>query len=213
MKKIEASNNIWKDLPKLKFLKGSEEEIRKNVSQGKNGYFFYEGDRKKLVYYEPIGINGMYIFYVIYNDYLNNIKNDILKISFKFSLFMVLGITTAFIAFILYRNEKVKELNRSYEKIKNQQKILKIALSHSKIVVFHYDIKSQTINVENTLYYSGNMNKFLIDEFIEKFICEDSQENFRNLLVKIQRSEIAEETLKIKNGSTFENNEGLSTQI
>lgn len=204
VKKIEASNNIWKDLPKLKFLKGSEEEIRKNVSQGKNGYFFYEGDRKKLVYYEPIGINGMYIFYVIYNDYLNNIKNDILKISFKFSLFMILGITTAFIAFILYRNEKVKELNRSYEKIKNQQKILKIALSHSKIVVFHYDIKSQTINVENTLYYSGNMNKFLIDEFIEKFICEDSQENFRNLLVKIQRSEIAEETLKIKNGSTFE---------
>lgn len=185
VKKIEASNNIWKDLPKLKFLKGSEEEIRKNVSQGKNGYFFYEGDRKKLVYYEPIGINGMYIFYVIYNDYLNNIKNDILKISFKFSLFMVLGITTAFIAFILYRNEKVKELNRSYEKIKNQQKILKIALSHSKIVVFHYDIKSQTINVENTLYYSGNMNKFLIDEFIEKFIYEDSQENFRNLLVKI----------------------------
>ena len=82
VKKKEASNNIWKDLPKLKFLKGSEEEIRKNVSQGKNGYFFYEGDRKKLVYYEPIGINGMYIFYVIYNDYLNNIKNDILKISF-----------------------------------------------------------------------------------------------------------------------------------
>ncbi len=146
----------------------------------------------------------MYIFFVIYDDYLNNIKSDALKISFKFSLFIVLGITMAFIAFMLYRSEKVRELNKSYEKIKNQQKILKIALSHSKIVVFHYDINSQTIEVENTLYYSGNINKFLVGEFIEKFIHEESQESFKNLLLRIKTSETAEETLKIKNGNSFE---------
>lgn len=87
----------------------------------------------------------------------------------------------AFIAFMLYRSEKVRELNKSYEKIKDQQKILKIALSHSKIVIFHYDIKSQMIDVENTLYYSGNINKFLVSEFTEKFIHEESQEKFKNL--------------------------------
>ena len=54
MTKVKATDNIWKDLPKLKFLKGNKEEVRKNVSQGKYGYFFYEGDRKKLVYYEPL---------------------------------------------------------------------------------------------------------------------------------------------------------------
>ena len=204
VKKIETSDNIWKDFPRLKFLKGNEKEIRDNMSHSKSGYFFYEGDRKKLVYYEPVGINGMYIFFVIYDDYLNNIKSDALKISFKFSLFIVLGITMAFIAFMLYRSEKVRELNKSYEKIKNQQKILKIALSHSKIVVFHYDINSQTIEVENTLYYSGNINKFLVGEFIEKFIHEESQESFKNLLLRIKTSETAEETLKIKNGNSFE---------
>ena len=202
--KVKATDNIWKDLPKLKFLKGNKEEVRKNVSQGKCGYFFYEGDRKKLVYYEPVGVNGMYMFFVIYDDYLNKIKNDALRISFKFSLFIVLGITMAFIAFMLYRSEKVRELNKSYEKIKDQQKILKIALSHSKIVIFHYDIKSQMIDVENTLYYSGNINKFLVSEFTEKFIHEESQEKFKNLLLKIQKSETAEETLKIKNGDSFE---------
>ena len=142
----------------------------------------------------------MYMFFVIYDDYLNKIKNDALRISFKFSLFIVLGITMAFIAFMLYRSEKVRELNKSYEKIKDQQKILKIALSHSKIVIFHYDIKSQMIDVENTLYYSGNINKFLVSEFTEKFIHEESQEKFKNLLLKIQKSETAEETLKIMNG-------------
>lgn len=202
--KVKATDNIWKDLPKLKFLKGNKEEIKKNVSKGKNGYFFYEGDRKKLVYYEPVGVNGMYMFFVIYDDYLNSIKNDALRISFKFSLFIVLGITMAFVAFMLYRSEKVRELNKSYEKIKDQQKILKIALSHSKIVIFHYDIKSQMIDVENTLYYSGNINKFLVSEFTEKFIHEESQERFKNLLLKIQDSETAEETLKIKNGDSFE---------
>lgn len=202
--KVKATDNIWKDLPKLKFLKGNKEEVRKNVSQGKCGYFFYEGDRKKLVYYEPVGVNGMYMFFVIYDDYLNKIKNDALRISFKFSLFIVLGITMAFIAFMLYRSEKVRELNKSYEKIKDQQKILKIALSHSKIVIFHYDIKSQMIDVENTLYYSGNINKFLVSEFTEKFIHEESQEKFKNLLLKIQKSDTAEETLKIKNGDSFE---------
>ena len=105
---------------------------------------------------------------------------------------------------MLYRSEKVRELNKSYEKIKDQQKILKIALSHSKIVIFHYDIKSQMIDVENTLYYSGNINKFLVSEFTEKFIHEESQEKFKNLLLKIQKSETAEETLKIKNGNSFE---------
>ena len=146
----------------------------------------------------------MYMFFVIYDDYLNKIKNDALRISFKFSLFIVLGITMAFIAFMLYRSEKVRELNKSYEKIKDQQKILKIALSHSKIVIFHYDIKSQMIDVENTLYYLGNINKFLVSEFTEKFIHEESQEKFKNLLLKIQKSETAEETLKIKNGDSFE---------
>lgn len=165
--------NLWDEIKRYDFSDGvTVEMIKKNVEEGKKGYFHFTYQGKgRYVTYEPLGINNWYVFSVLVEDFLGDYVKEVEKI-FN-SLLVCLGICIVIvlgtIGTFIYRTMKtIKEQN---ENLLVKNSLLSMILKKTRDIPFEVNTQERKVYL-----YHSNRNK----EEIDHEIIEDiSPENLR----------------------------------
>lgn len=198
---LSQHKNVWDDLKKYEYRNGSFEEIKENVSKGKEGYFSVQyGEEERVSYYAPLGVNNYYIYATTNSKYLKEHISGTSQKVIALSMELVVAFLILIIGLYWYNRRVHQEILKSHEEAISSEEMMRIAISQSEQAVFEYKRKEKELRIKagksNVLFpqiVSQDVPESVLDGGI---LDEESAENFRRMFVKIQKEEFCESEVR-----------------
>ena len=166
--------NVWDEIAKYQLSGGmTEEEIRKDVEEGRSGAFhFTHHGSGRYVNYEPLGINNWYAFSVLREDYVTGYVKEIEKIftSLLRGILICLVVFFVFIVGEIYRTTAlIREKNAT---LTSRNSLLFMVLKHTNDIPFEVDFARRSV----TLYHMNSQDQLV--GFLENYdeqVCQNEK--------------------------------------
>lgn len=149
-------NNLLNMLKNADFLCDYDyEQLTSDLSSKQSHFIHYRLDDNTFYgYYSPTSINDAYLFHIVSSETLDQDTEQITSVARDFMINMM-GVIFILIAVVFFSSAFYTfKVNRSRDSLLVEQQRYKIALSHSKDIIWEYDIKTDTLTKSGNSLYS-----------------------------------------------------------
>lgn len=146
-KKLVDEETVWDFLKQVEYQKGSSyEAFKADICAGKSGIVYYQsGSDERVGYYEPIGMNGWYMFSVVRED-------EILSYSDSINHFAVILVAEIALCFFAMTISVVLAVNHAQRKVLKSNYMLQITNQRFRIAaeqlatdIVEYDLRDRKL--------------------------------------------------------------------
>lgn len=147
-----VKENFWEDMNSSSL---SEEEIAKiksDLEVRRGGDFFYEYDGvERYACYMPIGPNKWQLVYSVSTSSMDDIVNEMYWLNMRESISVTVSYAVLLITIIYYFVKSNDETRKAHREASRNLEYVRIAVDHSKHIVFEYSLTNRTIQLKNNV--------------------------------------------------------------
>lgn len=141
--------NFWSDLEKSTINDKEISKIKSDFEERKEGEFSYsyEGE-KRYACYMPIGPNKWQLVYSVSDNSMDELVHSLYKLDTRNTIWGSVCYLLLVLCIIWYFEQANDKIRKAHQEAKRNMGYMRIAIEHSKNIVFEYNQKSRVIQLK-----------------------------------------------------------------
>lgn len=146
-----SSNNLWNDLKNSSLSNEELSQIKSDFEERKEGSIsYFYGDDERYACYMPLGPNKWQLLYSVSTSSMDNLVHELYWLNTKETISAGICYVILLACIIWYFKRANDETRKAHQEADRNLEYMRIAIDHSKHIVFEYNQTNQIIRLKTS---------------------------------------------------------------
>lgn len=201
-KMVVSNENFWEDMQNSSLTEKEISQIKSDFEERKGGGIFYSyGDSNRYACYMPVGPNKWQMVYSVSTSSVDNIIHSLYDLDNREGIIAGICYILLMVAIIWHFRRADKEVRNAHQEETRILGYMRVALEHSKHIVFAYVQDDRTIQLktdfQNCLFDRKVISEVPASILSKNLIAPESTAVFENLFETIKKERSCEGDIRV----------------